>query len=473
MNRFAIAVPVTVALLAAACSDQSVTEPMRAPTPSMAATPIPGSYVILGAGNALPADLAARVAAAGGSLGASLPRIGVAVATSADPAFASKVRGNGVQDVVPDMMVQWTDPNEQSASLDDLLGGASIGDDETFAHVQWAPEAISAPAAWDAGARGAGVRVAILDGGIHSTHADLDGNLDVAHSASMVPGQAFNADVGTFWHGTHVAGIVAAEDNQLGTIGIAPSATLVGVKVLHNGSGAFSWIINGIYYASTSIADGGAGADIINMSLGAGFQKREQGAASLIVALTRAVNYAHGNGVTVIAALGNSGYDLDQTADLVFVPAQLPHVIRVSATGPLGYAQGATDYDRPASYTNFGASAVTFAAPGGDFALPGTANCSVPRVPSGTVAAPCWVFDMVISTSRGSGASTTSYSWAAGTSMASPAAAGVAALIIEHFGRIGPDQVESKMLSGSDDLGKPGNDPYYGGGRVNAWKSIQ
>jgi lantibiotic leader peptide-processing serine protease len=50
----------------------------------------------------------------------------------------------------------------------------------------------------------------------------------------------------------HVAGIVAAEDNMLGTIGIAPKATLIGVKVLHGGSGAFGWVIAGILYAPTS-----------------------------------------------------------------------------------------------------------------------------------------------------------------------------------------------------------------------------
>lgn len=114
--------------------------------------------------------------------------------------------------------------------------------------------AVEGPAAWATGAAGKGARVAILDGGIHSTHIDLAANIDLGASTSFVPGFAFNQDGGSFWHGTHVAGIVAAADNGIGTIGIAPEATLVGVKVLHNGSGAFSWVIQGILYAATPLA---------------------------------------------------------------------------------------------------------------------------------------------------------------------------------------------------------------------------
>jgi lantibiotic leader peptide-processing serine protease len=110
------------------------------------------------------------------------------------------------------------------------------------------------------------------------------------------------------------------------------------------------------------------------------------------------------------------------------------HVIGIAATGPMGMAlsfpnepAAPNGYDRPASYTNYGQSAVDFAAPGGDFALPGNAPCTLPLIPAGTITAPCWVFDMVISTVRGAGPSISSYAWAAGTSMAAPAAAGVAA----------------------------------------------
>src|SRR5690606_5756278 len=80
---------------------------------------------------------------------------------------------------------------------------------ETFYSFQWAPRAVQAPDAWDAGHTGSGARIAILDGAIYSEHLDLKDNIDVAASASFVPGHAWNFDTGTFWHGTHVAGIAA------------------------------------------------------------------------------------------------------------------------------------------------------------------------------------------------------------------------------------------------------------------------
>jgi subtilisin family serine protease len=245
------------------------------------------------------------------------------------------------------------------------------------------------------------------------------------------------------------------------------------VKALHNGSGAFSWIINAIYYAATPIAQGGAGANVINMSLGAGFQRNDPGGVQLANALSKATTYAYQHGVTVIAAAGNDATDIDHTNNLLFVPAQSTHVIAVSATGPLNFGGGATNYDRPASYTNFGQSAITFAGPGGDAALPGSAVCIFPRNPSGSSAQFCWVLDMVMAPCRGSGTSTSSYCWAAGTSMASPAVAGVAALVIGKNGALPPSQVEAILRQSADDLGKPGNDDYYGRGRVNATRAVQ
>lgn len=255
-------------------------------------------------------------------------------------------------------------------------------------------------------------------------------------------------------------------------MGIAPRATIIGVKALHCGSGSFSWIMQAIYYAATPIAEGGAGANIINMSLGAQIDGRGRDIAHLLNALSRATAYARQRGVTVIAAIGNDGVDVDHTGNTVFVPAQSVGVIAVAATGPMGWALGANNVDRPASYTNFGQSAVTLAGPGGDFVLPGNQVCSKPAFPAGFVNQLCWVMDMVMAPCRGGGASNSSYCWAAGTSMASPAVAGVAALIIGKHGATHPAQVESMLRQSADDLGKPGNDDYYGRGRVNAARAV-
>ena len=475
-----------VTLLAGACALAACADPATAPSNhsiswSGAVNGVPTSYILLGANSVLPASLASSVAAAGGTLTTSFTQIGVAVATSSDAAFggrAAKIKG--IVGVAEDNPVRWNDPNAGVAS--DTAGPANIspqpsnvGDLETFRLVQWAPDAVHAPDAWAQGQLGAAARVAILDGGIYDAHIDIAPNLDVAHSTSFVPGFAFNDDVGTFWHGTHVAGIVAADDNGIGTVGIAPDATIIGVKVLHNGSGSFAAVINGIIYAATPIAQGGAGANIINMSLGALFNLQGVGAAQLTNALSRATTYATQRGVLVVASAGNSAVDLDHSGNVVSVPAQSANVTAVSATGPLGWAvPGNTfDLDRPASYTNYGSSAIHLAGPGGDFVLPGNALCSKPRIGGGTVVAPCWVFDMVMAPCRGSGASISTYCWAAGTSMASPAVAGVAALIIGRFGPLTPAALRSKLQKTADDLGKPGNDPFYGGGRPNAGRAVQ
>jgi hypothetical protein len=192
-----------------------------------------------------------------------------------------------------------------------------------------------------------------------------------------------------------VAGIIAARDNSIGTIGIAPGATLIGVKVLQGGSGSFGDVIDGILYAadpsSTPGKEGCARADIINMSLGATFIP-EKGDKELLKALDKATTFADKHGVLVIAAGGNEGISLDQFKKAVSIPAMSARVLGVSATGPVGFALGATNFSRLASYSNFGKALVAFAAPGGDAVLPGNDLCQV-----APIVAPCFVFDFVIS----------------------------------------------------------------------------
>jgi subtilisin family serine protease len=406
------------------------------------------------------AEQAAAVSAAGGSVVFGHDGAGVALVRSSAPDFASRLRASAaISDVQLDRQVAWQLPTI------DIAASAINPTDDPFFAIQWAPKAIDAPAAWAAGCTGLGVRVAILDGGIYADHPDLAANIDVARSVSFVPSQAFNTDTGTFWHGTHVAGIVAAIDNTRGVVGIAPQATIIGVKVLHAGTGSFGAVIAGILYAATPIAAGGGGADIINMSLGAVFPKNE--GQGLVAALNKAVNYADRSGVLVVSAAGNDGLDLDHSANYVSVPAQSGSGIAVSATGPIGVGLGATNFASPSSYTNYGNSAINVAAPGGDFQLPGTAPCTY-----GGVTTQCWVFDMVLSTSRGTTVNG-GYSWAAGTSMAAPAAAAVAAMIKQRHPGISLGALKSSLAQSAQDLGKPGNDPFYGKGWVNALAACQ
>jgi len=492
MNR-RLGITLVAALAIGACSDQqepTLTEAVETPSLASAKKSARRSYVVRLSETA-PADVQAQIERAGGRLRNISREAGVASFESDAADFATKVRAlPGVEGAGLDRTIQWLDPNQRFV-MADHHGGPAVGTTERWFPIQWNMQAISAPKAWKKGELGRGARVAILDGGIWDQHVDIAPNLDVARSRSFacLPNPApapctptpFNSDVGTFWHGTHVAGIVAAADNadNLGTIGVAPRATLIGVKVLHNGSGDFGWLIDAIVYASTPIRKGGAGADIINMSLGATFVP-EPGDEELIRALDKATKYAHKQGTLLVASSGNgdaagNGINHDDHPELVTLPAQSKHVRAVSSLAPLGYALGATNFDRLSSFSNIGKSIVDLSGPGGDFMLPGEDLCTLaidpgPPPTTTTVTQPCWVFDMVVSSCRGTGVA--NVCWAAGTSMSSPAVAGVAALIVGKKGRMSPDRLFEELAKSSDDLGRRGFDAIYGKGRVNAARAV-
>ncbi|MCK4682274.1 S8 family serine peptidase, partial [Candidatus Bipolaricaulota bacterium] len=255
-----------LALLLSGCdtflAPQDTLSPMSTPTDG-------GNYLVIFHGNNLPADIEGDVIAAGGQLRTRFDQVGAALVTTEASSFVADMAAMpGVQYVVPDVVLNWH-PGETYVEVLEgepatLPARESIGDDEPFynAH-QWSMKAIDAPGAWDAGYTGAGVRVAILDSGIDPEHPDLEPNLNTALSTSFVLPDEPYIDDGD-GHGTHVAGIVAAADNALGSIGVAPNAEIVAVKVLNSaGIGAFSWVISGMLYANA------IGADVINMSIGA------------------------------------------------------------------------------------------------------------------------------------------------------------------------------------------------------------
>ncbi|MBZ0275473.1 MAG: S8 family serine peptidase [Anaerolineae bacterium] len=416
------------------------------------------SYLILATGNSLPAGLTAQVAAAGGTITRVIPQIGVAVAESSNPNFAGQVRG--VRSVVPNLVVDWL-PGE--SVFMDVGNPPNSGDDDRRFDLQWGHDVVNAPEAWAAGQRGQGIRVAVLDSGIDADNPDLAPNLNSALSASFVPGEDWNVRPGVFFnHGSHVAGTIGAADNGLGIIGVAPQVELVAVKVLseYSGSGSFEGVMAGIVYAAD------INADIINMSLGAviakngdpaeGYTARD--AAELEVAMSRATTYAYQHGVAIFASEGNDSIDKDHTGPIITLPADSAHVISISATAPIGWGADPNVFmDNLASYSNYGRSAVDFGAPGGDSAYYYVNPSGVCTVAG--ITRPCYVFDYVFSTSSGA------YYWAAGTSMASPHAAGVAAIILgENGGAMTPSQLQAEMQRRAS---CGGNTVEYGKGVVN------
>lgn len=207
-------------------------------------------------------------------------------------------------------------------------------------------------------------------------------------------------------HGTHVAGTIAAiTNNGVGVAGVAPDVKIMPVRVLDaNGSGTYDWVANGITYAADN------GAKVINMSLGG-----SGGSA----ALQDAVNYAWNKGVVVVAAAGNSSTSSPS------YPAYYTNCIAVAATD---------SNDQKASFSNYG-SWVDVAAPGVN----------------------------IMSTTLGGG-----YGKLSGTSMASPHAAGVAALLASQ--NLSHTQVREKMEYNADAISGTGN--YWTYGRLNAYKAL-
>jgi len=460
-KRGSVGFLVVAGLALAGCSEPGTAPPDDAAAsaevaaPQFSKTKATGNSYMLVAGK-WGEEQTSAVEAAGGTVVYSHAKTGIGTVTSDSPDFLERALAtHAFADGFVDESVEWQKPLETV----EFEPAVVTPGDEGFFGLQWNMWAIEAPAAWATGATGSGARVAVIDGGIYDLHADIAPNLDASCSASFVPGQPYNYDTGTFWHGTHVAGIILAADNGFGVIGVAPEATLMHVKALHGGSGDFSWIINAILFASDPASyagyEGCERADIINMSLGAVFFK--SASRGFQSAITKAVNFAGSKGVLVISSAGNDGLDFGQSRDLVSVPAQSGSGIAVAATGPVDFAYGGDDYRRFASYSNYGEDLVFVAGPGGDFVSPNA----------------LWFYDMVLSTCRGTSIPPTfSFCFAAGTSMAAPAAAGVAALIVGKYPGIRLGKLKTMLKNSADDEGKKGKDQYYGHGFVNAYNAV-
>ena len=402
------------------------------------------------------------VTAAGGTVTSDLMnQIGVLVVDSATAAFAEVMRTyavlNGyavVQEVGED--VSWIAPS---------LGGGPDDTSDAAESLQWSMQQIRTPEAHAVQAGWRAVDVGILDTGIDANHLDFDDdglvaggptNVDCARGRDSVQkgpgvGVPFFACVDNNFHGTHVAGIVAAQANGTGVTGVAPNVTLVPVKVCDSAEGYCyaSAVVDGVTYA------GDIELDVINMSL---FVDDAELRASteckphsdpqmraFVESLNRAVRYATRQGATVVASAGNSDRNLSSSDDCSVVPAESPGVVTVASIGP---------NKQKASYSSWGD--VEVAAPGGAGT---TGNC----------------LNTVLSTFPGN-----SFGCIQGTSMASPHAAGVAALIASTHGKLGsdgdvkisPDKVKDLLYRTTIDQGARGRDECFGHGRIDALRAV-
>ncbi|MCI0584495.1 MAG: S8 family serine peptidase, partial [Chloroflexi bacterium] len=274
-----------------------------------------------------------------------------------------------------------------------------------------------APDAYEAGYRGAGARIAILDTGVDLSHPDLVASLDLnlARNCMTVPPGTTPQD--GHGHGTHVAGIAAAPVNGIGVVGVAPEARIVPIKVLDDtGYGEWSNLICGIDYLTglATDADPANDVDVANMSLG------DVGVIGTCSDgfVREAICNSVAAGVTYVAAAGNSTVDTS-----TFIPAAMPEVIAVSALTDLDGRPGGLAGclipffdlycdDTLAEFSNYGPD-VELTAPGYE----------------------------IYSDWTGGGQST-----ASGTSMASPHVAGVAALVRAENPALSPIDIRDLLL---------------------------
>ena len=416
------------------------------------------TYIVLYKAQAVPADAATAITNAGGTLVYRYNEIGVAIARSGNAAFrsnllkdsrvenASSTTGFGVQ---LNEEIEVADASALASSL-----AAPWGD--PLSAFQWDMVQIHAPEAHAITGGSRSVVVGDIDTGLDFTHPDLAPNYDAANSvdctsgapAPLLPGNDVNG------HGTHTAGTIAAAANGIGIVGVAPNVKIAGIKAGND---------DGFFFPEAVICSfmwaGSHHLDVTNNSYFADpwlFNCRNDAEQRAIwKAEQRAIRYAMSQGVVVVAAQGNENIDLSKrnidaispdtdpnptprevTNACVVIPVEIPGVIGVTADG----------YNlQKAYYSTYGVGVAQVTAPGGDrrFQIPPTGN------------------GRVLSTVPGG------WAYAQGTSMASPHAAGVAALIRSQHPNMPQGAVQAALTNTADPMACPPN-PFNPGG-AGAW----
>jgi serine protease len=384
----------------------------------------------LAASGAIPSARMAKLELAGRKLGLTMKELHTIGTGARVVQLNRKVSVADAAKVAADLVA--SDSSVEYAEPDRIMKPMFTPND-TYYNQQWdyfdTVGGMRLPAAWDK-STGTGIRVAVIDTG-YRPHVDLQGQIlagydFIADTAISNDGNGRDSDASdpgdwtaagqcgagepasnSSWHGTHVAGTIAAlTNNGLGVAGVAYGAKVVPVRVLGQCGGYTSDIANGIIWASGGTVSGvpniAARAQVINMSLGGG------GACD--TTSQSAINSARSRGTVVVVAAGNENQNASNSN-----PANCAGVIAVAATNKSGGR---------ASYSNYG-TVVDVAAPGGD-----TGAAILSTLNAGT-------------TTPGAD----NYAGYMGTSMATPHVAGVVALMLAKNPALTPDEVEAKLKS--------------------------
>lgn len=316
----------------------------------------------------------------------------------------------------------------------------------------WGLDTMDAETAWDT-SRGDGIVVAVVDTGVDTAHSDLSVNIwtnpnetqngvdddENGYIDDLVGWDMYNSDndpMDDNGHGTHVAGTIAAEDNNsIGIVGVAPDAQIMVVKGLSgSGSGSSYRLSKGILYAAEN------GADVINNSWGC------SSACPTNTLVEEAVQTARALGSTVVFAAGNNADDIEN-----YSPQNTPHVITVGAVDPS---------NEIASFSNYGM--IDVVAPGAGYSVSPPSYIplyGILSLKSSELNSSKFSSNLIIDDD---------YLRLAGTSMAAPHVAGLAALVLEAQPTLDPEQVRQVIRVSSNDVNQDGYDAEYGWGVVSA-----
>ncbi len=299
-------------------------------------------------------------------------------------------------------------------------GSVALTTNEISFDTQWGLQVINVSEVWTV-STGASVTVAVIDSG-SGPNPDLTQNL--ISGRSVIRGRLGDSsiDVDTVGHGTHVAGIIAAQNNNsIGISGVAPNAKILPIRILDSrGDGSESDLAQAIRYAVDQ------GVQVINLSLGGTTQTG---------ALQLALAYAAEKEVLVVAAAGNGG----PTAGTTY-PAGNDLTLAVTAVDP---TFNAPSFNQRGSYI--------------DVSAPGTNICSTVRI------------DATIDVSRRCAGVNEPYAALSGTSMAAAHVSGVAALIYASRPDFSALQVRELIIATAKDIGIAGRDEIFGVGLIDAY----
>jgi subtilisin family serine protease len=461
-----------------------------------------GTYLVLYRDNASTAQAQGTVTAAGGTVVASYPQIGVVVARSSSSGFAATLRGHADIEGVS-ATSRFAIRLADTAPDDGTAASAVAAWGDSLSGAQWDMAQIHVPEAHAINAGSRSVIAAAIDTGLDFTHPDLAPNYDASRSADCTSGSPVPLTAGNdlSGHGTHVAGTIAAAANGTGVVGVAPNVRIAGIRA-GNADGFFfpEAVICSFIWAGTH------GVDVTSNSYFADpwlFNCRNDAEQRAIwKAERRAIRFAQSQGVLVIASQGNDSTDLSHptfdnispdfppgseqerevTNACAVVPVEVPGVVGVTATG---------NRRIKSFYSSYGISTADVAAPGGDSILQLTPAAPNGRVLStfSSVGTICAASRTVIDPATGA-----KFCYLQGTSMAGPHATGVAALLLSAHPGLTQGALAARLQQATNPLPCPDislyapfpqlsgapqscqggttHNSFYGAGEVDALKAV-